>query len=232
VSQGELTGLFAFLAGLFSFFTPCILPIVPSFLIFVGGISSDKLLEPNGPSHSLLFISHVLAFILGFSILLIFLGCSASFVGRWVISYQVYLLRASGVILLLFGLFYIFPSLLPFLGRERILTIKRRPESLLGSFLIGLSFFLGWTPCLSPSLSSILLVSSSGPPARGLLLSTLYALGLAIPFLLSAVFLRTLLHRTRRLSLLSLWVQRLLGFLLILMGLFLMVKGTVPAIPL
>lgn len=222
--------IFAFVSGLFSFFTPCILPIVPAFLIFIGGVSFDEFAQ--GHIEKKAFILHTLSFILGFSSVLFLLGYSASLVGKAIVSYSPYIVRFSGVILILLGLFYLFPRFLPILNREKVVMIKKRPETCLGSFVVGVTFFLGWTPCLSPALSSILILASMGSTLKGVSLLSFYALGLAIPFFISALLINSIFHALRKFSRLSLFFQGILGIILLIMGMFLLFKGSVPVIPL
>lgn len=224
--------IFSFFSGLLSFFTPCILPIVPSYLLFISGISLDEISTETLKMERKTFLFHTTFFILGFTALFFLLGYSASFLGNRIAQYNLYLLKIGSLILIFLGLFYLFPSRFPFFNKEKLFLIKKRPESFFGSFLVGCTFFLGWTPCLSPTLSSILFLASLEKSTRGALFLLSYAIGLAVPFLFSALLIHRLIFRLTRFSSLTAKIQKLLGFLLIFMGLYLAFKGSIPAIPL
>jgi cytochrome c-type biogenesis protein len=174
----------AFVAGLLSFLSPCVLPLVPSYLGFVTGMTLPELAESKGRR---LALAHALCFVLGFSLVFVLLGLSATALGRVLNVYQVWLQRIGGAIVVVFGLWCLDLVRLPFLDREQRVHLETKPVGFLGSAFVGMAFGAGWTPCIGPILGAILgLAATQADLTRGALLLGAYSLGLAVPFLLAA----------------------------------------------
>ncbi len=212
----------AFLAGLLSFLSPCVLPVVPSYLSYVTGISGVAELQRR--RH--LAVLHAALFVLGFSLIFIALGATATALGRMLNAYQHWLERIGGLLIIVFGLYCVGALRIGFLSREARFDLGDKPLGYLGSVLAGMAFGAGWTPCIGPILGSILLYTSSRADlGQGLALLLAYSLGLAIPFLVAAWALEWFLGWMQRFRKYVVWVERIAGVLLIAFGL-LLVTGT------
>ena len=207
----------AFAAGLLSFLSPCVLPLVPSYVGFLTGMT---LPEMAGRRRTALL--HGLCFVAGFSLVFILLGASATALGRALNYYQVWLQRIGGGLIVLFGLVCLGVIKADFLSRERRVEVEQKPVGYLGSALVGMAFGAGWTPCIGPVLGAILgLAATSQDLSRGVLLLASYSAGLAVPFLLAAVALEAFLGWFQRFRRYLPWVMRVSGVLLIFVGLLL-----------
>jgi len=219
LSSTDFTGMIAFLSGLLSFFSPCILPLVPSYLIFISGITFDDYTGLQSGKYRKIVLIHSLAFIVGFSFVFVALGISSSALGRLLSNYQVYVMRIGGFILIILGLYYLDVIKMPFLNREKVFHLKEKPVGLFGSFIIGVTFSLGWTPCVGPALSSILIIASTTENIwEGIYLLGLYSLGLAIPFLISALLFDQLFGLLKKYSSIVKYSMKFLGVLFIVIG--------------
>ena len=215
----DFTGIVAFISGLLSFFSPCILPLVPSYLIFISGITFDDYTGLQSGKYRKIVLIHSLAFIAGFSFVFVALGISSSALGRLLSNYQVYVMRIGGFILIILGLYYLDVIRMPFLNREKVFHLKEKPVGLFGSFIIGITFSLGWTPCVGPALSSILIIASTTENIwEGIYLLGLYSLGLAIPFLISALLFDQLFGLLKKYSSIVKYSMKFLGVLFIVIG--------------
>jgi cytochrome c-type biogenesis protein len=221
VTEPVTLGLFvAFAAGLLSFLSPCVLPLVPSYIGFLTGMS---LPEMSGRRRTAL--AHALLFVLGFSLVFVLLGASATALGRALNYYQLWLQRIGGVLIIGFGLVCLGVIKAGFLSQDRRLQVERKPVGYLGSALVGMAFAAGWTPCIGPVLGAILgLAATSNDVTRGMLLLGFYSAGLAVPFLVAAVALDSFLGWFQRFRRYLPWVMRVSGALLIFVGV-LMVTG-------
>ena len=172
-------GLFiAFGAGVLSFLSPCVLPLIPSYMSFITGMSLEEMGDQRRAA-----VTHALLFVSGFTLIFVALGATATSLGRLLQFHQVWLERFGGVLIIVFGLY-----LLGVFARERRVHIQNKPLGYLGSILVGVAFGAGWTPCIGPILGSILLYSSSqGDLAQGVVLLFSYSMGLAVPFLIAAL---------------------------------------------
>lgn len=185
----------AFLAGLLSFLSPCVLPLIPSYITYITGLSFADL-QSEHPSHKVRIqtIVHSLLFIAGFTFVFVLMGASATFLGSFMQTHMAIIRKVGGVLIIIFGIHVsgIIPVHL-LLGEKRI-TIHRKPAGYLGSFLVGLTFAAGWTPCIGPILASILMVAATEDTvSRGIALLFIYSMGLAIPFFLSSLALHQFL---------------------------------------
>lgn len=207
----------ALAAGLLSFLSPCVLPLIPSYVGFLTGLSVEEVQARRGTA-----LLHALWFVAGFSLIFVALGAAASALGGLLREYQVWLGRAGGVLVILFGL-YLLGVLRPaFLVRERRLQLARKPMGYLGSAFVGVAFGAAWTPCIGPILGAIFtLAATQTSLGQGVALLGVYALGLAIPFLLTAVLLDRFLTWFQRFRPYIGWVERVAGTLLVLLGILL-----------
>lgn len=202
-----------------SFLSPCVLPLVPSYLSFVTGMSLEDL--QGGVDRRATFM-HSLLFVLGFSIIFIALGASASFLGSFLYNYKVWIARVGGAVIIVLGLhltgvFKIAPLL-----RERRVHVNDKPAGYLGTIGVGAAFGAGWTPCIGPILGSILgLASTQDTVWAGVSLLSVYSLGLAIPFLISALALDLFLSAFSRFRRFLPAVEKGAGVMLIILGLLL-----------
>ena len=209
--------LVAFTGGLLSFLSPCVLPLVPSYLGFVTGLTFDELTNRRK-----LAMIHASLFVLGFTLVFMLFGASATALGRMLKYYEVWFQRIGGVLIILFGLYCLGVLKLRFLEADARPHLERKPVGYLGSVLVGLAFGAGWTPCIGPILGGILtLAASEASLSQGMLLLGVYSLGLAVPFLLAAFAVETFLSWFQRFRRHLRWVQRASGVLLVLVGLLL-----------
>lgn len=177
----------ALLAGVLSFLSPCVLPIVPPYLAYMGGVSVQELGEARVARRRALIAAAF--FVLGLSTVFLFLGFAFSAVGRLFLQFQDWFITLAGLTIMVFGAHFLGVLRLPFLMREARVDAGDRGGSALGAYVLGLAFAFGWTPCLGPILGAILgLAASEADLARGTTLLAVYALGLGIPFLLVAAF--------------------------------------------
>lgn len=221
MSEPATLGLFvAFAAGLLSFLSPCVLPLVPSYIGFLTGMSL-----PEMSGRRRVAVAHALLFVLGFSLIFVLLGASATALGRALNYYQVWLQRIGGALIIGFGLVCLGVIKVGFLNQERRVQVEQKPVGYLGSALVGMAFGAGWTPCIGPVLGAILgLAATSQDLGRGMLLLAVYSAGLAVPFLVAAVALDSFLGWFQRFRRYLPWVMRVTGVLLIFVG-GLMVTG-------
>jgi cytochrome c-type biogenesis protein len=198
----SVTLLIAFAAGVLSFVSPCVLPLLPSYVSFITGLSMDQLTGgEETPRVKRIVLVNSGLFVAGFSTVFVGLGASATFVGRFLLTYQGTLTRVAGVIIILFGL-YVMGAIHPrWLMADRRVHLDRKPRGHLGSYLVGTAFAAGWTPCVGPILGAILLMASTSEGVlHGMVLLTAYSLGLGLPFLATSLALNTFLERFTALS--------------------------------
>lgn len=193
----ELSVAVAFGAGVVSFLSPCVLPLFPSYLSFITGLTFDELAAPGPAARARvrrLTIVHSLLFILGFMLVFMALGASATAIGQFLRSNQVWIRRAAGIVIVLFGLHITGILNFPFLQRERRVHLQDRPVGLLGSVLVGFAFGAGWTPCIGPILGAILtMAGTSAELGTGVMLLAVYGAGLGLPFFVAALGFNTFL---------------------------------------
>src|SRR5713226_4618258 len=217
---GETLGvLVAFSAGLFSFLSPCVLPLFPSYLSFVTGMSVDRLASDVSVSERARVMLHSLAFIAGFTVVFVSLGASFSAAGQFLLDYRDWIRIGGGVLIIVFGLYIAGVLRVGIFGRTQQLQIRSKPAGLFGSFLVGLTFAIGWTPCVGPILGSILtLASNDKTVGQGVTLLLFYSAGLGLPFLLSSVALGSFLRFFKRYRPFIPTVERAAGVLLVIVG--------------
>lgn len=213
----------AFSAGVLSFLSPCVLPLVPSYLSFVTGMSLEDL--QSGVDRRATMV-HSLLFVAGFTGIFLLLGASASFLGQFLKVYEVWIARVGGVLIILLGLHLAGAFRLTPLMREKRIHLHDKPTGYLGTLGVGAAFGAGWTPCIGPVLGAILTYAASQDQFwSGVWLLFVYSVGLAIPFLLSALALDAFLGAFARFRRVLPVVQVASGFLLVVLGL-LLVTGT------
>jgi cytochrome c-type biogenesis protein len=207
----------AFAAGVLSFLSPCVLPLVPSYVGFLTGMTLDET-----TARRRLAVTHALLFVVGFSLVFVLLGASATALGGALKHYQIWLQRAGGVLIILFGLVCLGVIRVGWMEQERRLQLHDKPVGFLGSALVGMAFGFGWTPCIGPVLGAILgLAATSTDVTRGMLLLAVYSAGLALPFLVAAYALDAFLDWFQRFRRYLPWVMRASGAMLVLVGLLL-----------
>lgn len=212
-----LAALIALLSGVLSFLSPCVLPIVPPYLAYMGGISMGDLTGNSGRRRSA--VVPALFFILGLSTVFLLMGFAASALGRVFLQYQGVLTKVSGLAVIILGLHFLHVLRIPILDREARLDAGDRGGTAIGAYVLGLAFAFGWTPCIGPQLGAILsLAASEANLARGTALLAVYAVGLGIPFLLAAVFITRSLVLMNRLKRRMALIEKIMGILLIFVG--------------
>ncbi len=221
----QVSLVMAFFAGLLTFLSPCILPLIPAYISFITGVSIDDLVsseEEKSKMTKRIFLEMVL-FILGFSLVFILLGASASYFGKFVLSYLNILRIVGGVLVIVFGLYISGLFNISFLGYERKIHLKMKPTNILGSFIVGIVFALGWTPCVGPVLGTILTYAATQETVReGVFLLGSYSLGLGIPFLVSGLAVNLFIRGFRKIKKYSRLISVVTGGLLILFGILIL----------
>lgn len=213
----------AFLAGLLSFFSPCVLPLVPPYLAYMGGVSIAELQNEGGGNGQrpvrLGVLLAALSFVAGFSTVFVALGATASAIGQAVSGYLGILGYIAGALIIIMGLHFLGLFRIPFLDRTARVGVANKPAGLLGAYVIGLAFGFGWSPCVGPVLTAILLMAgASDSAAEGARLLLIYSLGIGVPFLVAAGFAGAFMRFSAR-------FRSKLGLIEKAMGAFLVIAG-------
>lgn len=219
-SLSQTSLLAAFFAGLLSFVSPCVLPLVPSYLMYITGLSLDQLVDSD-ERHEVrkTIIANALLFIAGFSLVFIAFGASASVIGRMLTDYQELIRKVGGTFIILFGLYLMGLLKLRLFMTEKRLHLRIRPAGYTGSLLVGAAFAAGWTPCVGPVLGTMLLYASTTDTlADGVTLLAFYSLGLGMPLFAAAMSVDRFLVQFRR-------VRAYMGVASIVSGMFLVTLG-------
>jgi cytochrome c-type biogenesis protein len=214
----------AFMAGFLSFLSPCVLPLIPSYVTFITGMSLDELTTRDRDRRAVLV--HAVLFVIGFTLVFVTLGASVTFLGALFGYARRWVERVGGVLLIVFGLYLVGLLRLPGAAREWRVHLSDKPLGYFGTVLVGVTFGAGWTPCIGPVLSGILtLAATRDSVADGVGLLFVYSAGLAVPFLAAALLLDRFLGGVRKIGPWYPWISRVSGGLLIAVGL-LMITGS------
>jgi cytochrome c-type biogenesis protein len=218
--NGNVSLLAAFAAGFLSFISPCVLPLIPGYISFVSGVSVDEMRSDAPPAASRLQVFFTsLAFVLGFSLVFIALGASATAVGKFMFSKLPLLSKLAGVVLIIFGLHTMGVFRLAWLDTEKRVHQQRKPAGPLGAMLVGVAFAFGWTPCIGPILGGILAIAGSkNTVAEGVTLLAVYSLGLGIPFLITSLAINQFFGAAKRIRKYYHAIELTSGVLLIAIG--------------
>ncbi|MBL4891933.1 MAG: cytochrome c biogenesis protein CcdA [Rhizobiaceae bacterium] len=216
----DVSYIAVFLAGLISFISPCVLPIVPPYLCFLAGMSMEELSKSGENSQAYKkVVAASVAFVLGFATVFVAFGASASFIGGFVVKHLDTLSVVAGVIIIILGLHFLGVFKIGLLYREARVHVERKPAGLFGAYVVGLAFAFGWTPCVGPVLAAVLFTAGAEETAsRGALLLFVYALGIGIPFILASFFVAPFMGMMRRFSRHLGKVEKLMGGMLVLTG--------------
>jgi len=216
----QVTLLAAFAAGFLSFVSPCVLPLIPGYISFVSGVSVEEMRGDAAPATSRLqvFLTS-LAFVIGFSIVFVLLGASATAIGKFMFARLPLLSKIAGGILIIFGLHTMSVFRIPFLEAEKRVHSQRKPAGPLGAMLVGVAFAFGWTPCIGPILGGILAIAGSkNSVGEGITLLAVYSLGLGIPFLLTSLAINQFFGAAKRIRRYYHAIELVSGALLIAIG--------------
>ncbi len=209
----------AFTGGLVSFLSPCVLPLFPSYLSFVTGMSVSDLTADLPSRARRRVMLHAVAFVVGFSVIFVALGASFGAAGAFLLDYRDWIRRVGGVLIVVFGLSIAGLLRLGILGRTRHWQLREKPAGYVGSFIVGVTFAIGWTPCVGPILGAILsLAGTAETIQRGVGLLVAYSAGLSVPFLLSALALGAFVRGFKRYRPFMPAVERCAGVVLVVVG--------------
>ena len=221
----EVSYIGALVAGMLSFLSPCVLPLVPPYLCFIGGVSLEQISEDEelAPGVMRAVVLSAVVFVLGFSTVFIALGATASTIGDFIVDYMDILSKLAGGVIIVLGLHFIGIIRIPILYREARFHAEKKPAGLIGPYIIGLAFAFGWTPCVGPVLAAILMVAGSESSITyGMGLLAVYSAGLGIPFILAAVATKPFMDFMARFRRHLQTVERVIGALLVLTGILFM----------
>ena len=225
IDAGLLPAMFvALLAGIISFLSPCVLPVVPPYLAYMSGVSINDMNEGSGSRRKVVLTA--LFFVMGLSTVFLFLGFTASAIGTIFLQYQNVLNTVAGVTVMIFGAHFVGVYRIGFLDREARIDVGDKGGSAFGAYILGLAFAFGWTPCIGPQLGAILsLAASEASIAKGTLLLGVYAIGLGIPFILVAAFLPQMSGVMGWMKRHMQQIERVMGLLLWTIGLLMLTGG-------
>jgi len=211
----------ALLAGVISFLSPCVLPIVPPYLAYMGGISMADMTDDKVSNRPAVIAA--IFFALGLSTVFIFLGFAASAFGQLFLQNQGLLAQISGGVIAIFGLHFLGLITLPFLQREARFDAGDRGGSSFGAYILGLAFAFGWTPCIGPILGAILALSAQEASiARGTMLLATYAIGLGVPFIIASIFINRAINVMNRFKRHMGLIEKIMGGMLVVVGIMMM----------
>ena len=212
----------AFLAGFLSFLSPCVLPLIPAYFTFITGFSLEELTENRNSEIRKKVVFSTVSFVCGFSLVFILMGASASYLGALIYNYRETIRIIGGILIILMGVHLTGIIRIPGLDVEKRIHMDKKPLHFLGTFIIGMAFGAGWSPCIGPLLGSILIIAGSQETVRqGIVLLAIYSAGLALPFIIISVFIHLLLMVIKKASRFLQYVNAAAGILLIIMGMIL-----------
>jgi cytochrome c-type biogenesis protein len=224
----DVSFIMAFLAGLLSFVSPCVLPVIPFYITFITGLTYDELTSTanNRSEIRWLTVKNSLIFIAGFSFIFIMLGAGATSVGKFFLAKQDIIRKIGGVIIIVLGLYFMGVLKLNFLMSERRVQIQNKPTGYVGTFLVGVAFAAGWTPCIGPILGSILLIASTKESVTtGVQLLAVYSAGLGLPLLLTSFAVNSFISYFKKLNKWMNYITVMSGIFLIILGALLMTNS-------
>jgi len=210
----------AFLAGFLSFLSPCVLPLIPAYFTFITGFSLEELTEyRNSEIRKKVFLSTIL-FVSGFSLVFILMGASASYLGGLMYKYRELIRIIGGILIVLLGVHLTGIIRIRGLDFEKRINMGKKPLHFFGTFIVGMAFGAGWSPCIGPLLGSIIIIAGSQETVwQGIVLLAIYSAGLAMPFIIMSVFINLLLIFIKKASRVLQYVNTAAGILLIIVGL-------------
>ncbi|KEC54489.1 cytochrome c biogenesis CcdA family protein [Bartonella koehlerae] len=218
----EISTVSVFFAGVLSFLSPCVLPLVPPYLCYMAGIGVDDFRSEERNGRVFIrwaLLSSVIAFVLGFATVFVALGASASTIGKFIAYYRDWFALAAGIIIIIFGLNFLGLFKIVFLFREARFQIQKIPSGSLGAYVIGLAFAFGWTPCIGPILGPIItLAGTKETVSEGAVLLGVYALGLGVPFLMAALFSSSFMRFLGAFRIHLGKVEKIIGIFLVVTG--------------
>jgi cytochrome c-type biogenesis protein len=218
----NVTLLAAFGAGFLSFVSPCVLPLIPGYLSFVSGVSLEEMRGDAASAARRQVLLTSLAFVLGFSLVFIALGASASVLGRFLLKHSTVIGKIAGVLVIVFGLHTMGIFRIPFLEAEKRMHSSTKPKSVFGAVLVGMAFGFGWTPCIGPILSGILLLAGTKDTVlEGVAMLAVYSLGLGVPFILTALAINKFFAATGKIRRYYHAIELASGGLLVVIGVLL-----------
>jgi len=218
--------LSAFLGGILSFISPCILPLIPIYISYISGVTVSELKNSKDINIYKKAITNSIAFVFGFSLIFTLMGTSASYIGTLVVTNKILLAKISGILIIIFGIFYILK--IDFIYKFLRIDLKIKSVNLLTSFVIGILFAFGWSPCVGPILSSILVIAANTASlSKGAMLLFIYSLGLGIPFLLASVFMGFFVNSFNFLK--TNLVTYIMSVFLISVGFYMFLNGRLPS---
>lgn len=222
--SNDISFLLAFAAGFLSFISPCVFPLIPSYVSYITGISFEDLVEGGDKKNvTKICLLNSLAFILGFTIVFVSLGASSSYIGSFLRDYKDIIMKMGGLLIIFFGLFIMGVIKFDFINKDKKFHLQEKPAGYFGSVLVGIVFAAGWTPCIGPILGSILsLAASEGSLMFGVQLLFVYSVGLGIPFLITSLALNSFIQHmpkvTRHMKLITI----ISGVILVCIGILLL----------
>src|SRR5690554_1510233 len=206
----------AFGAGFLSFFSPCLLPMIPAYIMYITGVD----MEDDLSKVRMTALMRTLGFVLGFTVIFMIMGPSASFLGSAFIQNKTIFFRISGILIILFGLNMMGVLNLKFLGMEKRVKSPKKVTSWFSSILMGMAFAAGWTPCFGPVLASILVFAgTSATVSKGVLLLFIYSVGMAVPFILTALFINVFIKWLAKAEKFLKYMPYVSGIILVIFGL-------------
>ena len=223
----EISFIIAFLAGVFSFLSPCVLPIVPGFISYIVGKSFNDL-QSSSKKEKLKLLPLIVLFIIGFSIVFIIMGASIDFLSDFFYNLKKEMNIFSGIIIILLGLYFLGILKISFLDLERKLNFDKLQNIPLFPLIVGMAFAFGWSPCIGPILGSVLAIAINDS-VNGTLLLTIYSIGLGLPFLIVGLMMGKIVILSGNLAKFSRHFQILTGFILLLTGI-LIINGTIQSL--
>jgi cytochrome c-type biogenesis protein len=215
----------ALMAGLLSFFSPCILPLIPAYFTFITGYSLEELTGGLDSGIRKKVFQSTLFYVLGFSLVFVLMGASASFLGNLVTTYKEGVRIVGGIIVIIFGLHLTGAFRIPILDYEKRIHLNKKPLHFLGTFIVGMGFGAGWSPCIGPLLGAILIIAANQETVwHGITLLGIYSIGLAIPFMVISMFIHVMISIVKKASGIMRYLNAAAGILLILVGCLLIIN--------